>query len=62
MTDILLSADAEDADSPHYLRALTDNVTEVWIALAHDRLPVQIRFTDKKGDSFEQVATELGSP
>lgn len=24
MTDILLSADAEDADSPHYLRALTD--------------------------------------
>ena len=24
MTDILFSADAEDADSPHYLRALTD--------------------------------------
>ena len=45
-----------------HLRALTDNVTEVWIALDHDRLPVKIRFTDKKGDSFEQIATELGSP
>jgi hypothetical protein len=45
-----------------HLRAMTDNVTEVWIALDHDRLPVKIRFTDKKGDSFEQVATELGSP
>jgi len=45
-----------------HLRALTDNMTEVWIALDHDRLPVKIRFTDKKGDSFMQVATELGSP
>lgn len=45
-----------------HLRALTDNMTEVWIALDHDRLPVKIRFTDKKGDSFVQVATELGSP
>ena len=45
-----------------HLRALTDNTTEVWIALDHDRLPVKIRFTDKKGDSFVQVATELGSP
>ena len=41
---------------------MTDNVTEVWIALDHDRLPVKIRFTDKKGDSFVQVATELGLP
>ncbi len=45
-----------------HLRALTDNMTEVWIALDHNRLPVKIRFTDKKGDSFVQVATELGSP
>jgi hypothetical protein len=45
-----------------HLRAMTDNVTEIWVALDHDRLPVKIRFTDKKGDSFEQVATELGSP
>lgn len=45
-----------------HLRAMTDNVTEIWIALDRQRLPVKIRFTDKKGDSFEQVATEIGSP
>ncbi|MCL2636649.1 MAG: DUF3108 domain-containing protein, partial [Betaproteobacteria bacterium] len=42
------------------LRALTESTTEIWIALDHGRLPVKIRFTDKKGDSFEQVATDLG--
>ena len=45
-----------------HLRAMTDNTTEIWIALDRQRLPVKIRFTDKKGESFEQVATELGSP
>lgn len=42
-----------------HLRAMTDNTTEIWIALDRGRLPVKIRFTDKKGESFEQVATEL---
>ena len=45
-----------------HLRAMTDNVTEIWIALDRGRLPVKIRFTDKKGESFEQVATEIGMP
>ena len=45
-----------------HLRAMTDNITEIWIALDRQHLPVKIRFTDKKGDSFEQVATELGTP
>lgn len=45
-----------------HLRAMTDNTTEIWIALDRGRLPVKIRFTDKKGESFEQVATELGMP
>jgi hypothetical protein len=45
-----------------HLRAMTDNTTEIWIALDRERLPVKIRFTDKKGESFEQVATELGTP
>ncbi len=45
-----------------HLRALTDNITEIWIALDRQHLPVKIRFTDKKGESFEQVATELGTP
>ncbi len=45
-----------------HLRAMTDNVTEIWIALDHRHLPVKIRFTDKKGDSYEQVATEIGTP
>lgn len=45
-----------------HLRAMGDTVTEIWIALDHHRLPVKIRYTDKKGDIFEQVATEIGSP
>jgi hypothetical protein len=45
-----------------HLRVMTDNVTEIWIALDDTRLPVKIRFTDKKGESFEQVATEIGLP
>lgn len=45
-----------------HLRAMTDSVTEIWIALDRGRLPVKIRFTDKKGESFEQVATEIGMP
>lgn len=58
----------EDIDTPagHFrtlhLRAMTDSVTEIWLALDHHRLPVKIRFTDKKGDVFEQIATELGTP
>lgn len=44
-----------------HLRAMTESVTEVWIALDRYRLPVKIRFTDKKGESFVQVATEIGT-
>lgn len=44
-----------------HLRAVTDSMTEIWIALDHGHLPVKIRFTDKKGESFEQVATDLGN-
>lgn len=43
-----------------HLRAQTETVTEIWIALEQRGLPVKIRFTDKKGESFEQVATEIG--
>jgi hypothetical protein len=43
-----------------HLRAMGSNVTEIWIALDRHRLPVKIRFTDKKGDVYEQVATEIG--
>ncbi len=58
----------EEIDTPAgrfrtlHLRAMTDSVTEIWLALDHYRLPVKIRFTDKKGDVFEQIATELGTP
>ena len=44
-----------------HLRAMTDSVTEIWVALDRQRLPVKIRFTDRKGESFEQRVTELGS-
>ncbi|RIX45151.1 MAG: DUF3108 domain-containing protein [Rhodocyclales bacterium GT-UBC] len=57
----------EDIDTPagHFrtlhLRAMTDNTTEIWIALDRQRLPVKIRFTDKKGERFVQELTEIGS-
>lgn len=44
-----------------HLRAATETVTEIWIALDHYRLPVKIRFIDKKGDQIEQVASEIGA-
>jgi hypothetical protein len=56
----------EELDTPagHFhtlhLRAMTDNTTEIWIALDRQRLPVKIRFTDKNGDSFEQIVTKMG--
>lgn len=43
-----------------HLRATTESVTEIWIALDRQRLPVKIRFTDKKGDSYYQIVTEIG--
>ncbi len=45
-----------------HVRVQTDSVTELWLALDRLMLPVKIRYTDRKGDSFEQVATELGAP
>lgn len=45
-----------------HLKVQTDSTTEVWLALDHRLLPVKIRHTDKKGDSFEQVASEIGMP
>ena len=44
-----------------HLRAMTDSVTEIWVALDRQRLPVKIRFTDRKGESFEQIVTEFGT-
>ncbi|MDD2883711.1 MAG: DUF3108 domain-containing protein [Dechloromonas sp.] len=44
-----------------HLRVMTETLTEIWLALDHHRLPVKIRFTDKKGDRYEQVARELGT-
>lgn len=43
-----------------HLRAAGETLTEIWLALDHQRLPVKIRFTDKKGDSYSQVLSEFG--
>jgi hypothetical protein len=40
---------------------MTETVTELWLARDHQLLPVKIRFTDKKGDQYEQIARELGN-
>ncbi len=42
-----------------HLRAAGETLTEIWIALDRQRLPVKIRFTDKKGDSYTQLAITL---
>lgn len=44
-----------------HLRAAGETVTEIWIALDQQRLPVKIRFTDKKGASYELRLTEIGA-
>ena len=55
----------EEIDTPAgrfrtlHLRAAGETLTEIWIALDHQRLPVKIRFTDKKGESYQQLATEI---
>lgn len=43
-----------------HVRVRTDSTTELWLALERQLVPVKIRYTDRKGESFEQVATELG--
>lgn len=43
-----------------HVRVRTDSTTELWLAIDRLLLPVKIRYTDKKGESFEQLATELG--
>jgi len=64
---VLESLGEEDVVTPAgtfhslHLRARADTTTEIWIALDLHRLPVKIRYTDKSGDSFLQVATEIGS-
>jgi hypothetical protein len=45
-----------------HLRTTTDTTTEIWIALDLHRLPVKIRYTDRKGERFVQVATQIGDP
>jgi len=43
-----------------HLRTRAENdITEVWLALAHGGLPVKIRHVDRKGETFEQTADTL---
>ena len=42
-----------------HLRASGDTTTEVWLATDRLLLPVKIRHIDKKGERFDQIATEL---
>lgn len=42
-----------------HLRAPGNSTTELWLAYDALLLPVKIRYTDREGDSFVQVAAEL---
>ena len=35
---------------------------EFWVAVEHNHLPVQVRFTDKKGRQFDSVVTSIRYP
>lgn len=45
-----------------HVRVQTDSTTELWLALERQLLPIKIRHTDRKGESFEQIALELRIP
>lgn len=45
-----------------HLKVQGESVTELWLAPEHGLIPVKIRHIDKKGDSYEEHAVELGSP
>ena len=45
-----------------HVRVQTDSTTELWLALERQLLPIKIRHTDRKGESFEQIAVDLGNP
>lgn len=55
----------EEIDTPagHFrtlhVRAIADGMTEIWIALDLYRLPVKIRVTEKGGDVYEQMVSEI---
>jgi hypothetical protein len=44
-----------------HLRLRGSHQTEVWLAFEPHPLPVKIRFTDKKGDRYLQLAQQIGS-
>ncbi|WP_415036223.1 DUF3108 domain-containing protein [Azonexus sp.] len=44
-----------------HLRAAGETLTEIWLALDYRRLPVKIRFTDKKGDSYSQLLSKMNA-
>lgn len=44
-----------------HLRASGETTTEVWLATDRLLLPVKIRHIDKKGERFDQVASELST-
>ncbi len=43
-----------------HVRVQTDSTTDIWLALDRKLLPVKIRHADRKGESFETVAVDLG--
>jgi hypothetical protein len=42
-----------------HLQSMSDTQTELWIAPDYLMLPIKIRFTDKDGDTYEQVIREF---
>jgi len=45
-----------------HLKTQTGTTTELWLALDHGLLPIKIRHIDRKGDIYDQIVNEMGTP
>ena len=54
-----LTVDAAELPALHLRTRADGDMTEVWLATGRGGLPLKIRYTDRGGDVFEQVAKEM---
>lgn len=58
LADSTLTTPAGTFRTRHY-RAADDSTMEVWLAVERSGVPVRIRYTDRSGDVYDEVAAEI---
>ncbi|OQA34630.1 MAG: hypothetical protein BWY57_00337 [Betaproteobacteria bacterium ADurb.Bin341] len=58
----LLETEVETFRTLHLKVQTETNTTELWVALDRGLLPVKIRHIDRKGEVFDQIVNEIGTP